>query len=137
MEVKTCRECKKLFQYVSGKRVCPVCLKKHAQWLIDVKDYIREQPTCTINKIHEDIGVPIRIIEDFIRDGSLELSAGSSISVKCTMCGSPITKGKVCDKCNASRLNDMTNAGKEMGAKRKAELEAKSKEPKNNMFTRR
>ena len=44
MDVRNCKNCGKLFQYV-GKPLCPACNKKLEDKFFEVRDYIYENPT--------------------------------------------------------------------------------------------
>lgn len=139
MEMKSCRACKKLFSYTGGKKICAACRKKEEEFLESTIEYVRKNPGSTIKDIHKNIGVPVKLVEEFIREGNLILSNDSPITVNCTVCGKPIKKGSVCDECAASRLDAVTAIGNELTAKNKAQAEAaaKAKAAANKMFINR
>lgn len=139
MEMKSCRSCKKLFSYSGGKRICPACRKKEEEFLDETIDYVRKNPGSTINEIHKNIGVPRKLVEEFIREGNLILSDDSPITLSCTMCGKSIKRGSVCEACAASRLDAVTTAGNELTAKNKAKAEAEAAKAAatNKMFINR
>ena len=55
-------------------------------------------------EISEALEVDGKIILDFIRDGSLELSE-DSYALTCERCHKPIAQGRYCDDCKASLSN--------------------------------
>ncbi len=113
MELKSCRECKKLFKYETGKVVCTQCRKRHEEYLDEIRAYLMDYPNATFKMINEEIGVSIKLIEEFIRDGRLEISSGSPLCLSCSGCGTQITKGRICEDCRQSTLNDVVRVGQE------------------------
>lgn len=109
MEVRNCRKCRRLFNYLGGINLCPVCKDELEKAFLDVRDYIRDNPGSNLPEIGEETGVDVQQIRDWIKEGRLELSKGSPISVTCEKCGAPILKGRYCDRCN-QKLADNLNA---------------------------
>lgn len=58
MEVMNCRNCKRLFNYITGPMICPACKDKLEKKFGEVKQFIRENP----NK---------KYFRDFKRNGCL------------------------------------------------------------------
>ena len=50
MDVRNCKNCGKLFQFV-GKPICPACNKKLEDKFFEVRDYIYENPTANMGKV--------------------------------------------------------------------------------------
>ena len=44
MELMNCRNCKKLFNYIAGEKLCPACKEKLEEKFQEVKKYIEENP---------------------------------------------------------------------------------------------
>ena len=44
MELMNCRNCKKLFNYIAGEKLCPACKEKLEEKFQKVKKYIEENP---------------------------------------------------------------------------------------------
>ena len=40
MDVRTCKSCKRIFNYLSGPIMCPACIEKLEEKFKEVKDYI-------------------------------------------------------------------------------------------------
>ena len=62
MDVRNCKNCGKLFQYV-GKPLCPACNKKLEDKFFEVRDYIYENPTANMSQVSEEMEVPIQQIK--------------------------------------------------------------------------
>ena len=48
MEVMNCRNCKRLFNYITGPMICPACKDKLEKKFGEVKQFIRENPNKNI-----------------------------------------------------------------------------------------
>ena len=50
MEVTNCRDCGRLFNYISGPRSCPECQKKLEEKFQQVKEFLRQNPDSSISQ---------------------------------------------------------------------------------------
>ncbi len=128
MELKVCKNCRRLFQYIYGPEVCPDCLKNlsHAEpgkpeedhsitlaaksinselELFDkVKEYIIAHPKATISDISLAMDVPPKRLFEWIREERLEFSDDSKDAwFTCERCGAKIKSGRLCSRCKDSR----------------------------------
>lgn len=122
MDVRNCKECGKLFNYLNGKPICPACKQKLEEKFTQVKEYIRANPGATINQVAEENEVEVRQIKQWVREERLAFSSDSPVSIECESCGAPIKTGRYCLEC----MNKMTN--KLSGAIRKPVEEVKKPE---------
>lgn len=109
MEVRNCRTCRRLFNYLGGQNICPECRDKLEKQFLQVRDFIRDNPTHTLQEVAEENDVHIQQIRDWIKEGRLELTKGSAISISCEKCGAPILRGRFCAKCSDKMANNLTN----------------------------
>lgn len=120
MEVRNCRKCKRLFNYLGGKPYCPECKDALERDFLKVRDYIRDNPTDGIQEIADACEVEAIQIRDWIKEGRLEVTVTSGITLTCEKCGEKILKGRFCDKCN-QKMADSLGAlvtGKEIERKK-------------------
>ena len=96
MEVTNCKACGNLFNYVSGPRLCPNCMKKLEKKFMITKDYIRENPGANINTVAKECKVSIPQIKKWIREERLSFSQESGIGIECDNCGKMIRTGRFC-----------------------------------------
>ncbi len=99
MNVRNCRKCGKMFNYVMGPFICPVCRDKGEAEFQKVKEYVREHPGATVNEVSDICEVPVSQIHQWLREERLELAEGSAIILQCETCGAPISCGRYCEKC--------------------------------------
>ena len=114
MDVKNCRGCGRLFNYIGGGYYyCPACMEKLEEKFADVKKYIRENPKATIPEISKDNDVSIMQIERWIREERLVFSDDSPIGIECERCGATIKSGRFCPQCKDAIQKGLGSAYRE------------------------
>lgn len=110
MEVKVCRGCKKIFQYIAGPELCPKCRQLEEEMFQKVKEYLIEHPGANMYEVTQKTDVSAALIEKFLRQGRLQVAEDSPIVLTCERCGRKIMTGKYCNECKnqiSSELNDV------------------------------
>lgn len=110
MNVRNCRKCGRIFNYVTGPHICPACREAMEEDFQRVKAYIRENKGATITQVAEDCEVEISQIQQWLREERLSLSEESGILLQCESCGAPITSGRYCDACKHKLASDLSHA---------------------------
>ena len=128
MNVRNCKNCGKLFNYIAGPPICPLCREQTEAKFQEVKNYIRDHKGVGIAEVSEACGVEPGQIRMWLRDDRLEVTEDSALMLNCEGCGAPIRSGRFCDKCKAktsNTLNSIINA-------HKASLQPAGRDPKEN-----
>lgn len=115
MNVRNCKKCGRLYNYVAGPMLCPLCREELEATFQKVKKYVDENKGASVQQVVEECEVEIQQIREWIREERLEFSEGSSIGVACEKCGASIRTGRFCDKCKAemtSGLQSVLDANK-------------------------
>ena len=112
MDVKNCRRCRRLFNYIGGQPICPQCREELEKKFHEVKKYIFDNKNVTIKDVVENCDIDENTVRQWIREERLEFSAGVDIGVTCEKCGAPIVSGRFCEKCKASMINQLSEAGR-------------------------
>ena len=112
MDVKNCRDCGRLFNYITGPRICPSCRDKLEEKFQQVKEYIRDNPNIGMNDIARENEVPMQQIYQWVREERLIFSDDSMVTIDCENCGKSIRTGRFCDKCKDSMINNLNGAYK-------------------------
>lgn len=99
MNVRNCRICGRIFNYVAGPFTCQVCREKMEEKFQEVKEYIRANPGVGIPEVSEACDVDPGQIRQWLREDRLELTEDSPIRLACEACGEQIRSGKYCEKC--------------------------------------
>lgn len=108
MDVRNCRSCGRLFNYMGGgPNVCPDCVKELENKFHEVKEYIRSNPKAAIGVVAEENGVTVKQIKQWVREERLEFSAESQVALECESCGKMIRVGRFCDECKDKVKNEM------------------------------
>ena len=116
MNVRNCRNCGCIFNYVTGPVICPACREKLEEKFQEVKEYIRDNKGAGIPEVAEACDVEVAQIRQWLREGRLELTEDAQMYWSCETCGKPIRSGRFCEKCtlNMSRgFQEVLNAGKD------------------------
>ena len=110
MDVKNCRDCGKLFNYISGQRLCPACREKLEEKFDVVKRYIEEHRTAQLQEISDDNDVTIQQIKQWVREERLTFTDDSIVGIECESCGATIKTGRFCEACKKQMANNLGNA---------------------------
>ena len=115
MDIRNCRKCGNIFNYVVGPIICPACREKQEEEFQKVKKYVLENPRVSIQQVSEECDVDAVQIKQWIREERLEIAEGSSLFINCELCGAPIRSGRFCDKCRVEMSSGFRNVMKENG----------------------
>ncbi len=123
MDVRVCKKCRRLFNYIYGPEFCPECInvqcdiigeeknsgmiaeikpldKKEEDIYEQVKEYILGHPKSTVAHIVDVFGISPSVLFDWIRDDRLEFTdEASSAWFTCEKCGVKIRSGRFCGRC--------------------------------------
>lgn len=110
MEVKNCKGCGRLFNYIGGPRMCPVCVDESEKKFFEVKEYIRENTNTEIGEVAEATEVSLVQIKQWVREERLAFSAESGSIIECEKCGVLIVTGKYCQNCKNDMQKNLTSA---------------------------
>lgn len=105
MNVRNCKKCRKLFNYLAGPPICPACKEALESKFQEVKKYVQEHHNATIPEVTEACDVEASQIQQWIREERLQFSDDSPIKVTCESCGAMIGSGRFCEKCKMNMLN--------------------------------
>ena len=110
MDVRTCKRCKRLFNYITGPAICPSCREEIEQEFQVVKKYIDENRNCDINDVAEACDVDPQQIRQWIREDRLQFSEDSMVGLNCESGGAMIRSGRYCDACKTKLTNGLNRA---------------------------
>lgn len=109
MNVRNCRKCGRLFNYVTGIPICPNCKDAMEKKFQEVKEYIRGHKGVGITEVSEACDVEPAQITQWLREDRLEVTEDSAIMLSCENCGAPIRSGRFCEKCKNTMVQGLQN----------------------------
>ena len=109
MNVRNCRKCGRVFNYIIGQTLCLSCRDELENKFKEVKEYVQKNRGCGINDVAEACEVESSQIKQWIREERLEFTEDSMIGLACEICGASIRTGRYCEKCKAQTLNGLNN----------------------------
>ncbi len=112
MEVRNCKGCGRLFNYMQGPPLCPACISDLEDKFHKVKEYLRDNPKAPISVVAEENEVSIKQIRQWVREERLSFTEESQITMECENCGAKILTGRFCDKCKNGLIHDLSGAVK-------------------------
>ena len=112
MNVKNCRKCRRIFNYVMGPILCPNCREAEEAKFQEVKKYVQENRRCGMQEVSEACDVSLSQIQQWLREERLVLADDSPMGIACEKCGRMIKSGRFCPEC----VNQMTNAFQSVSA---------------------
>ena len=112
MNVKNCRKCRRIFNYVMGPILCPNCREAEEAKFQEVKKYVQENRRCGMQEVSEACDVSLNQIQQWLREERLVLADDSPMGIACEKCGRMIKSGRFCPEC----VNQMTNSFQSVSA---------------------
>ncbi len=126
MEVRNCKGCGKIFNYLTGPPLCPSCAQSLDAKFEEVKEYVYDHPRVGMQEVSEEMDVPIAQIKQWIREERLAFAEDSMIGLECESCGVTIKTGRYCKACKDKLAKGLTNLYD------KPYTAQKSKDPRDN-----
>ncbi len=115
MDVKNCKGCGRLFNYMYGPQLCPACADDLEKKFQNVKEFLRLNPKASLKDIAEVNEVSTKQIRQWVREERLSFTEDSQIAMECEMCGGKVLTGRFCAKCKANLQNGFNNAVRPKG----------------------
>ena len=108
MDVISCKNCGRLFNYLQGPPLCQACRKKLEDKFTEVRNYIRENDSATMKEISDAMEISVKQIKQWVREERLTFSSESPVGIECESCGAMIRTGRFCDKCKGTMASNLT-----------------------------
>jgi len=109
MDVRNCRRCRAIFNYVVGPPICPQCREQIEAKFQEVKNFVYANKRATVPVIAKECNVGISQIHTWIREERLVFADDSPIGIGCELCGATIKTGRFCAKCKSEVTNNLNS----------------------------
>ena len=73
-EVKNCRKCNMVFSTYDGAELCKKCEIDEEETYKTIRDFLYDNPGISIHDLSVKLNISVRRIEQFIRNGRLNIS---------------------------------------------------------------
>lgn len=109
MDVRNCKQCGKVFNFIGGIPLCPECIKIAEDKFDEVKQYIYDHPRCGIQEVSTEMEVSVAQIRKWLKEERLSFSEDSEIALNCERCGKRILTGRYCKHCKDEQINQFSS----------------------------
>lgn len=116
MNVRNCKKCNRIFNYIAGVPLCPKCKEDLEEKFQEVKKYIQDNRSVPLVTVAEECDVDVAQLRQWVREERLVFAEGSGMGIECEVCGTPISTGRFCEKCKAETMNSLLGAGRQQAA---------------------
>jgi flagellar operon protein (TIGR03826 family) len=107
-DVRNCRRCGKIYNYLGGAPICPVCKEDDEADFRRVKEYLYKNPGATLSEVSTVLEIGVEKIKGFLKEGRLEIINGeSNLVLECESCGKAISTGRFCEACSRMLNNEL------------------------------
>lgn len=112
MNVRNCKKCGRIFNYIAGLPLCPSCKEAMDEKFHEVKKYIQDHKGATVSEVSEECDVEEQQIRQWVREERLVFAEGAVSGIGCEVCGVAITTGRYCQQCKSNLINTFSAAGR-------------------------
>jgi len=116
-DVRNCRRCGKIFNYISGPPICSECKQEDEANFRKVKEYLYDHPKASLFEVSRELEISVKQIKAYLKEGRLEIvGEGGNMFLECERCGKAISTGRLCNQCSNEVTNDIKSTAKQMSA---------------------
>lgn len=115
-DVRNCRRCNKIFNYLGGPPICFDCKQQDEENFKRVKEYLYDNPKASLFEVSKELEISVQQIRAYLKEGRLEIiGAGGNMFLECERCGKSIATGRFCESCAKEVTDDLKSAAGQMG----------------------
>ncbi len=130
-DVRNCRKCGRIFNYLGGTPICPACKEQEEKDFQRVKEYLYQNPGASLTQVSTELEISVEIIKRFLKDGRLEItSEDGNMVLECENCGKSIKTGRYCMDCEKELTMGFRSAASQM----QRDLDSSSSSPNSSSF---
>ncbi|MGI6776726.1 MAG: MerR family transcriptional regulator [Acetivibrionales bacterium] len=120
-DVRNCRKCGKIFNYLGGVPICPVCKQEDEEDFKRVKQYLYDNPGASMSQISTELDISVEKIKRYLKEGRLEIiGEESNLVLECESCGKSIRTGRFCAECERELARGFQETANRMSTSRSA-----------------
>jgi flagellar operon protein (TIGR03826 family) len=139
-DVRNCKRCGKIYNYIGGAPVCQDCREDDERIFKRVKEYLYDHAGASLSEVSTTLDVSVEKIKRYLKEGRLEIVGdGANMVLECEKCGKSIRTGRFCNSCSSELSKDLqttardinTDISSQESSKRTVEMRYLNKENKN------
>lgn len=126
-DVRNCRRCGKIFNYIGGAPICHDCRRQDDEEFKKVKEYLYDHPRASIIEVSKELEISVQKIKGYLKEGRLEIiGEDGNMVLECEKCGKSINTGRFCNECSRELAEGIKSTADEI-----------KKSPSNDTGTKR
>ena len=107
-DVRNCRRCNRIFNYLSGPPICFDCKQQDEENFKRVKEYLYDNPKASLFEVSKELEISVQQIRMYLKEGRLEIIGdGGNMFLECERCGKSIVTGRYCEGCAKEVTDDL------------------------------
>ncbi len=107
-DVRNCRRCGRIYNYLGGAPICSVCREQDEVDFKRVKEYLYKNPGASMSEVSTILEISVERIKGYLKEGRLEIiNNEGNMVLECETCGKAIRTGRFCDECAKGLANDL------------------------------
>jgi flagellar operon protein (TIGR03826 family) len=114
-DVRNCRRCGKIYNYIGGAPICPLCREADEENFKRVKEYLYKNPGATMSEVSTILDISVERIKAYLKEGRLEIiNNEGNLILECESCGKAIKTGRFCDDCSNGLIKGLRSTASKM-----------------------
>lgn len=120
MGARNCARCGKIFNYLVGAPLCPLCKEEDEKDFKRVKEFLYKYPGSNMSEVSTALDISVAKIKRFLKEGRLEIKDFENLFLECERCGTAIKTGQFCDACTKEVAAEVRGVRKKDGYTRES-----------------
>ena len=114
-EVRNCKRCGKIFNFIGGPPICVSCKDQDELEFRKIKEFLYDNPRSSLSEVSTTLDVSVEKIKRYLKEGRLEIvGADGNFVLECEGCGKAIRTGRFCEMCEKEVSGDIKATARQM-----------------------
>ena len=83
MGIINCKKCGKMFNYITGNKICPACKEEEEAVFQKVKKFVQDNKKASMDEICAECEVEPKLVKQWIREERLFFADDSPVKISC------------------------------------------------------
>lgn len=114
-DVRNCRRCNKIYNYIGGTPICQDCKQQDEVDFKRVKEYLYEHSGASLFEVSKELEISVKQIKAYLKEGRLQIIGDNgNMFLECERCGKSISTGRFCNDCSKEVTSDIKSVAEQM-----------------------